>query len=225
MEILLVSACLLGIRCRHNGWHQENKKIIGLRERHILLPVCPEQLGGLPTPRPTTEFKMGDGIDTIEGSENLVNKQGKNLSREFLRGADETFRICKMFNIKKAVLKDNSPSCGSSFVYRNGILVSGEGVTSALLRKQGVSVFSELEIEKQMLLNKEGGKMLEGTVKWFSKNKGYGFIETEDDGEYFVHWKSISQEGYKTLEKDDKVKFDLLETDRGIQAINVIRIL
>ncbi len=225
MELLLVSACLLGVRCRYNGGHQENEYVLNLRKSYILIPICPEQLGGLPTPRIATEFSVGDGRDTLEASENLVNKEGKNLSREFLRGADETLKICKKLDIRKAVLKENSPSCGCSFIYRNEVLVPGQGVTTALLRKEGIHVFSDLEIERQEILRKEESKMYEGRVKWFSKNKGYGFIETEKGEEYFVHWKSLTQEGYKTLEKGEKVKFDLMETERGVQAINVTRIL
>lgn len=138
---VLVSACLLGVNCRYNGIPKEVAEVKELlkREDISLIPVCPEQLGGLPTPRTPSERK----------GECVVSSEGEDRTDAFLRGAEEALRIAKLYGCEAAILKERSPSCGSREVYDGnftGTLVPGEGVTAELLRKNGVKVFGENEL-------------------------------------------------------------------------------
>jgi len=139
--MILVSACLLGINCKYNGG---NNKIEGLKEllkNEILIPVCPEQLGGLETPRLPSET-----IQKNEGR-HVVDKKGNDLTVQFLKGGEETLKIAKMFNIKKAILKSNSPSCGCGNIYDGtftGKIVEGDGITAAILKSNNIKIFNEL---------------------------------------------------------------------------------
>lgn len=135
----LCSACLLGIKCRYDATSKENDKVIELAKRETLIPVCPEQLGGLPTPREPTEI-AGDRV---------LTKDGEDKTENFIRGAEETLRIAKLFGIKEAVLKQGSPSCGCGEVYDgsfSGNKTSGDGITTRVLKKEGINVVSENEL-------------------------------------------------------------------------------
>lgn len=139
---VLVSACLLGVNCRYNGIPKENEavKVLLNREDITLIPVCPEQLGGLPTPRTPSERKDGS----------VVSSEGEDRTVTFSRGAEETLRLAELYRCAAALLKERSPSCGNKEVYDGsftGTVVPGEGVTAELLRKNGVTVFGESEIE------------------------------------------------------------------------------
>lgn len=139
---VLVSACLLGVNCRYNGIPKEDVAVKALltREDITLIPVCPEQLGGLSTPRTPSERK-GDGV---------VSSEGEDRTDAFLRGAEEALRIAKLYGCESAILKERSPSCGNKEVYDGnftGTLVSGEGVTAELLRANGLKVFGESEAD------------------------------------------------------------------------------
>ncbi|MBC8526485.1 MAG: DUF523 domain-containing protein [Candidatus Cloacimonetes bacterium] len=140
---LLVSACLLGVNCRFDGKNEKNQDVIQLAKEYNLIQVCPEQLGGLPTPRAPSWFIIGDGIDTIKGLNNMRNEDGKDVSKNFRDGAKETLKICKLLNIKNAVLKEDSPSCGCNKIYLKDKLVDGVGVTTAILIKNEINVMSE----------------------------------------------------------------------------------
>ncbi|MCK4338381.1 MAG: DUF523 domain-containing protein [Candidatus Cloacimonetes bacterium] len=145
---LLVSACLLGINCRYDGKNQKNLDVIQLTKDYNLTPVCPEQLGGLSTPRASSWFINGDGIDTNNKLNNLRNENGNDVSIYFRNGAKETLKICKLLNIKNAILKENSPSCGCNKIYFKDKLVDGKGVTTAILLKNGINVMPENEIRR-----------------------------------------------------------------------------
>ncbi|MGQ4832910.1 MAG: DUF523 domain-containing protein [Candidatus Asgardarchaeia archaeon] len=149
--MIMVSACLLGINCKYNGGSNYNEKVIELLKKGIfLVPVCPEQLGGLPTPREPAEIINGDGKEVIIGNARVVTKTGSDVTQEFLKGAQETLKIAKLLNIKTAILKAKSPSCGKGYIYDGSFshkLKNGDGVTVALLRKNGIKVFSEDEID------------------------------------------------------------------------------
>ncbi|RLD12738.1 MAG: DUF523 domain-containing protein [Caldiserica bacterium] len=135
----LVSACLLGVNCKYDGGNNRNEKIISLLRDEILIPVCPEQLGGLPTPRVPSEIK-GDRVYSVEG---------KDLTENFIKGAKETLRIAKLYGVKEAIFKDGSPSCGVNYVYDGtfkGKKIKGKGITARLLEKEGIKVISEKDI-------------------------------------------------------------------------------
>jgi uncharacterized protein YbbK (DUF523 family) len=137
----LVSGCLLGMKCRWDGKIKPNKKIIELSKRETLIPICPEQLGGLPTPRKPCGIFGGNAKDVLEGRAKVLSaRDGKDFTKNFLRGAEESLKIAKLFGIKEAILKQGSPSCGSGRTYQldkklRNKKIEGDGVTSALLKK------------------------------------------------------------------------------------------
>jgi uncharacterized protein YbbK (DUF523 family) len=143
-EVLLISACLLGVACRYDGKSVQKitkEQIDSLRERYELVPICPEIYGGLTTPRNPSE-QRGGGV--------FMNN-GRDVSAEFLRGAQATLMLARTFEAKKALLKARSPSCGKGAVYDGsftGKLINSDGVTAELLMKNGISVFNEQEISK-----------------------------------------------------------------------------
>ena len=141
---ILVSACLLGVRCRYDGASKPNEAVVRLMESHTLIPVCPEQLGGLATPRPPAE-RQGDAVCTQSGTD---------VTEQYRRGAEEALRLCRLYGCQAAVLKERSPSCGSGAVYDgtfSGTLVDSDGVTAELLKANGIPVYGESCLEE--LLN------------------------------------------------------------------------
>jgi uncharacterized protein YbbK (DUF523 family) len=113
-----------------------------LLDKYLMVPVCPEQLGGLPTPRVPAE---------IQNDGKVLKESGEDVTEIFLKGAKEVLQLAKLYKIKFAVLKEGSPSCGSHFVYDgtfNATKIKGEGIAAGLLRKNGIKVFSEDEIEE-----------------------------------------------------------------------------
>lgn len=143
---IIVSACLTGIRCRYDGGHRLDEKVLSLSMEDELVPLCPEQMGGLSTPRQPSEIIGGDGDDVLDGRAKVVDTEFRDVTGQFLKGADEFLRIAKRSKIKKAIMKEKSPSCGVHTIYRNGILVSGKGVLTALLLRDGIVVMSNEEI-------------------------------------------------------------------------------
>ena len=137
---ILISACLLGACCRYDGASKAHPLAAALAERHTLVPVCPEQLGGLPTPRPPAERRGG-----------RVVTQSGDVTEQYLRGAEETLKLCNLLGCEAAVLKERSPSCGRGQVYDgtfSGTLTAGDGVTAELLAAHGIPVYGESQIEK-----------------------------------------------------------------------------
>lgn len=140
MENILISACLLGVCCRYDGESKPLMQTVALMERFHLIPVCPEQLGGLPTPREPAE-RRGNAV---------VTKSGADRTAQFCRGAEQTLHLAKLYGCRAAVLKERSPSCGSGEIYDgsfSGSLTGGDGVTAALLKANGIAVYGEREIE------------------------------------------------------------------------------
>ena len=140
----LCSACLLGVKCAYDGKARQNIKIIELSKKEVLIPVCPEQLGGLPTPRESSEIVCNDSK-----AKKIVTESGNDVTQQFRKGAEEVLRIAKLLNIESAVLKQRSPSCGCGQVYDgtfSGTTVEGDGITTALLKKKGIKVISEEEL-------------------------------------------------------------------------------
>ena len=136
-ESLLVSACLLGEPCRYDGKSVPCREVIELGDRFELVLVCPEQLGGLPTPRTPSEVQP-DG--------RVVDREGIDRTAAFRAGAEAALAIAREHGCQRAILKENSPSCGSTRVYDgtfSGVLVPGMGVAAALLRAAGLEVLSE----------------------------------------------------------------------------------
>ena len=137
-EKVLVSACLLGIKVRFDGKSKANEELIEKLNNYEFLPVCPEVWGGLPTPRVPSEII----------NDKVINKDGIDVTDNYMRGAIETLELARKFNIKKAILKSKSPSCGKGKIYDgsfNGTLVDGNGITTRLLIENGIEVLTEDE--------------------------------------------------------------------------------
>jgi uncharacterized protein YbbK (DUF523 family) len=145
---ILVSACLLGIRTRYDGACKRNDRVFAYLQREGLLPVpvCPEQLAGLPTPRPATRFSRGDGEAVLDGTGAVCNAEGALVNELFLRGAAETLKVAQIAGCREAVLKERSPSCGVRQIYLEQTVVAGRGVATALLARHGIQVCSEEDL-------------------------------------------------------------------------------
>ena len=144
--MLVVSACLLGIGCRYDGGSCPNPRLVEAFSRGGIIPVCPEQLGGMTTPRAPSEIRGGDGHGVIDGCCPVVDRDGNDRTEAFLRGAREVLRVCRLCGAKGAVLKERSPSCGTHEVADgtfSGLTRAGMGVTAALLCREGISVHSD----------------------------------------------------------------------------------
>lgn len=138
---VIISACLLGVKCRYDGKSNRlpDEKLNELREKYELIPVCPECYGGLTTPRVPSE-RVGDRV---------LSKTGTDVTEQFERGAQAALYLAKLFDTDMAVLKENSPSCGSGTIYDgsfSGVLTSGDGVTAQLLKENGINVIGESKI-------------------------------------------------------------------------------
>ena len=136
---ILVSKCLMGENCRYKGDNCKNKKVLDAVRGETVIAVCPEQDGGLSTPRPPAEI-VGDKI---------VNAEGKDVTKEYLAGAANALRLAKENNVSLCILKAKSPSCGSGIVYDGsftGKLTEGDGVTAKLLKENGFRVISENDL-------------------------------------------------------------------------------
>lgn len=140
-ESIIVSACLLGINCKYNGGNNHNPQMDRVLKQYHVIPVCPEQLGGLRTPRPPAEIK----------NNKVVRQNGEDVTAYFEKGAQETLGIAILFSVKTAILKDKSPSCGKNFIYNGNFeeqLIKGEGITTSLLLENNIRIVSENELCK-----------------------------------------------------------------------------
>lgn len=138
---ILISACLLGCRCRYDGASKLHPLAEALAQCHTLVPVCPEQLGGLSTPRPPAERR----------GEQVVTREGRDVTEQYRRGAEEALHLCCLMGCEAAVLKERSPSCGRGSIYDGtftGTLCPGDGVTAERLISAGIPVYGESELEK-----------------------------------------------------------------------------
>ena len=143
MKRLLVSACLLGANCKYSGGNNalDPDALRALKESWALVPVCPETAGGLGVPREPSERR----------GERVVTRRGEDVTAAFERGAQTACRLCERFGCAEALLKENSPSCGSGTIYDgsfSGTLKSGDGLTAELLRARGVEIVGESALER-----------------------------------------------------------------------------
>ena len=141
MAKILVSACLFGCACRYKGDSCKNEALLALAKKHTLIPVCPEQLGGLPTPRDPSEI-CGDKV---------VSSAGKDVTAGYRKGAQAALYIAETVGANAAVLKANSPSCGKGIIYDGtftGNKTAGDGVTAKLFTRSDIAVFTEEELDK-----------------------------------------------------------------------------
>ena len=141
MKKILISACLVGDKTKYDGKSNYTPKVKELLEKYELVPFCPEVEGGLKTPRTPSERKDG----------RVISKGGKDVTRQFETGAERALNICKYLGIEIAILKERSPSCGVNEIYdgsHTGKTIPGQGVTTELLRNNGIKVVNEDQIDE-----------------------------------------------------------------------------
>jgi uncharacterized protein YbbK (DUF523 family) len=144
--MILISACLAGFNVRYNGTNSLDEKIQKLVLENKAVTVCPEMMGGFSTPREPAEIVGGDGQDVLDGNATVVESSGRDVTELYLNGAYATLQKVLEVGVTQVVLKENSPSCGSAEIYNgefNGTIIVGEGVTTALLRRNNIIVLSE----------------------------------------------------------------------------------
>jgi uncharacterized protein YbbK (DUF523 family) len=132
----IVSACLVGLETRYDGSHARCESLLEEIGAECFIPLCPEQLGGLPTPRVPAFIDGGDGFQVLKGQAKVVNKEGIDVTRQFLKGAYQVLNIAKAFRVKTYFLRDGSPSCGVNFTHGREGRVPGCGVLTALLTQE-----------------------------------------------------------------------------------------
>ena len=137
---IIISACLAGYSCRYDGRHKEMPYLKERVKRGEVIPLCPEQLGGLPTPRSKAQIEGGDGLDVLSGKARVVDENGMDVTRQFLRGADEVLKLARDLGAVKALLCDGSPSCGPRYIRRGAGVVEGMGVCAALLLSERIVI-------------------------------------------------------------------------------------
>jgi uncharacterized protein YbbK (DUF523 family) len=149
-ENFLVSACLIGEICRYDGKKKDNIKLIDALDTlgYKYIAVCPEVLGGLPTPRSAAQIQEGNGSDVLRGEAFVIDETGRNVTGNFIAGAKKVLKISVENNIKKAILNERSPSCGVNYIYKGIQPVRGAGVTTALLTENGIEVVSDEDFLK-----------------------------------------------------------------------------
>ena len=134
-EKILVSACLLGVNCRYDGGNNHSDKIDEFLKDYEIIPICPEIMGGLPTPRIASE-RLKDKV---------ITKDGRDVTKQYIKGAEECLFLAKKYNVKKALLKLRSPSCGNEKIYDGTFthtVIDGDGVTAELLKNNGIEIIS-----------------------------------------------------------------------------------
>jgi uncharacterized protein YbbK (DUF523 family) len=160
-KTLFVSACLAGVNCTFRGKNNLNDKIKKLVDNRQAIALCPEELGAVSlsapgalsgTPRESVELIGGDGNDLLDGRAQAISSSGRNVTENLIRGAREILKILEAYGIKEAVLKSNSPTCGAGRIYDgtfSGILIAGDGVLAALLKRNGIKVRTETKTRKE----------------------------------------------------------------------------
>ena len=147
----IISACLCGVNCKYNGLNNYNEKCNELFISGKAILVCPEQLGGLSTPRVPSELQ-DNTLNIIKKNGKILNKDGEDVTENLLKGAREVATIAKKLNIKKAILKEGSPSCGVNYIYDGtftGNKIKGNGITTELLKALDIEVISEEALDRR----------------------------------------------------------------------------
>ena len=147
MEKIAVSACLLGHNCKYNGGNNYCEKVVNLKNYYKIITICPESFGGLPIPRMPSEIRNGK----------VYSKEGVDVTDYFIKGTNKTIEIIEKENIKYAILKANSPSCGVKHIYDGtftGTKIEGMGVCAKVLKEKGLTLFDEKD-DLNILINKE----------------------------------------------------------------------
>lgn len=150
--MIIISACLCGVNCKYSGRNNYNEKAMGLFQQGKAVLVCPEQMGGLSTPRPPSEIIGGTGADVLDGKCKVMTVNCKDdVTDKFIKGAEEAMRLAKECGASLAILKSRSPSCGHGTIYDGsftGTKINGNGVAAELLERNGIRVITEEELNE-----------------------------------------------------------------------------
>lgn len=152
MKKIVISACLIGEKCRYNGLDSKSQAVMNRFEEGSLIQICPEQMGGLSTPRPAAEIVGGDGADVIDGKARVITVDGEDKTAAFLAGAYRALESAQAHRATHAILKSKSPSCGCGKIYDGsftGKLTDNDGVTAALFRRHGIKIMTEEDLENE----------------------------------------------------------------------------
>ena len=141
--MIIVSACLVGVNCRYDGGSRRNARVLKLLKGESFIPLCPEQLGGLPTPRPSSQITRSNGTEIISRRSRVISSEGEDVTRQFLKGAREALKITRLSGATRVIHKERSPACGVNYIYHGKKLVKGMGVFTALLLREGIEVRDE----------------------------------------------------------------------------------
>jgi len=148
--MILVSACLLGINCQYNCESDLTEKLLEfLKDKGEFIAICPEVLGGLPIPRDASAIVNGGEKDIDLKKVKVRSIKNKDVSNEFVKGAQRVLEIAKQNKVHLAILKAKSPSCGAGLIYDDTFtrnLIAGDGITAAMLKKHGVKVMTEKDL-------------------------------------------------------------------------------
>lgn len=203
MKKILISACLLGTPCRYDGKTSSCPAVEELRKKYDLIPFCPEVEGGLPTPRLKSEIHY----------DRVINEEKKDVTKHFNLGADKALKASQFFGIDIAILKEASPSCGVHKIHNgrfDGKLVDGEGVTTRLLKKNGIAVYSDEEILDFLALEKEDEEK-QAAIKAARQAKKEELrakkAEEAEEKKPFFKKSHFRKDGEKAYDKERKPRF------------------
>lgn len=180
----IISACLCGVNCKYSGKNNLNERCLNLFRKGKAVLVCPEQLGGLTTPRNPVELDSAVN-EVVEGDGRALDNQEQDVTKQFLDGAYETLKIAKELGATKAILKEGSPSCGVNYVYDGtftGNKIEGKGIATYVLEKEGISVFSDEDLEAS---NSKLVYLSEYDREKAKKRKLFELEDEENDGEEY----------------------------------------
>lgn len=136
------------MKCRYDGGSSPDERLQSIASEVAFIPLCPEQLGGLPTPRVSARIVDGNGEDVLNGLAKVIDSNNRDVTGQFLKGAEEVREIARFTRVSTAIMKEKSPSCGVRFIRRDNSTIEGMGVTSALLMREGIHVISSDEISE-----------------------------------------------------------------------------
>ena len=151
---IVVSACLLGRPCRFDGKDKFTPELAFALEDRNVIAVCPEELGGLGTPRPACQISGGDGGDVLDGNARVIDADGIDRTEAFLSGARSAMEPALAAGAREAILKERSPSCGVKQIYRDGALGPGQGVFAAMLARHRIRLIDEVRAVRRKKANR-----------------------------------------------------------------------
>ncbi|WP_238915268.1 DUF523 domain-containing protein [Clostridium sp. YIM B02555] len=214
----IISACLCGVNCRYNGKSGSNERCLKLFREGKAVLVCPEQLGGLPTPRNPVELD-NTASQIIEGNGKAMSNKGEDVTQKFINGAYETLKIAKELGATKAILKEGSPSCGANFVHDGtftGNRINGKGITAQILENEGITVFSDEDLE----INNSKLVYLNEFDREKAKKRRLFELEEEDDEqeEYFDLTENLTDMSELPPKVEENVKKLMISLARDLMG-------